>query len=73
MSKFVEANEKIAAAAVRGYRAIETGVVGSYRKIEEVAVTGFGKIVDKCVEKLFAKNGETVEQARERLAGKEEA
>ncbi len=58
MSKFVEANEKIAEAVVSGYKKIETG-----------AVEGFGKVTDKCVEALFAKKGESVEDAKKRLSG----
>ena len=58
MSKFVEANEKIAQGVVNGYKKIETGVV-----------EGFGKVTDKCVEILFAKDGESVEDAKKRLSG----
>lgn len=71
MSKFVEANEKIAEGVVKGYKKIEDGVVDGYKKIEEGAVSGFGKVVDKCVEVLFAKDGESVEDAKARLTGKE--
>ena len=67
MSKFVEANEKIAEGVVKGYKKIEDGVVGGYKKIENGAVEGFGKVVDKCVEVLFAKEGESVEDAKKRL------
>lgn len=56
MSKFVEANDKIAEKVVEGYKKIENGVI-----------EGFNKVTDKCVEKLFAKDGETVEEAKERL------
>ena len=38
-----------------------------HKKIEIGAVEGFGKVVDKCVEVLFAKEGETVEEAKKRL------
>lgn len=69
MSKFVEANEKIAEGVVKGYKKIEDGVVGSYKKIETGVVEGFGKVTDKCVEVLFAKEGESVEDAKERLSG----
>ena len=69
MSKFVEANEKIAEAVVEGYKKIENGVVEGYKKIEKGAVDGFNKVTDKCVEKLFAKEGETVEEAKKRLSG----
>lgn len=71
MSKFVEANEKIAEGVVKGYKKIEDGVVSGYKKIETGAVEGFGKVVDKCVEVLFTKEGETVEEAKARLNGKE--
>ena len=59
MSKFVKANEKIA----------ET-VVGCYKKIESGVVKGFDKIVDKCVEVLFTKEGESIEDAKKRLQAK---
>jgi len=72
MSKFVEANEKIAEAVVEGYKKIENGVVEGYKKIEKGAVDGFNKVTDKCVEKLFAKEGETVEEAKKRLSGEKE-
>lgn len=72
MSKFVEANEKIAEGVVKGYKKIENGVVDGYKKIEDGAVSGFGKVVDKCVEVLFVKDGETVEEAKARLQHKEE-
>ena len=69
MSKLVEANEKIAEAVVDGYKKIENGVVEGYKKIENGVVEGFGKVTDKCVEKLFAKEGETTEDAKKRLSG----
>ena len=43
-----------------------------YKKIETGAVKGFGKVVDKCVEVMFAKDGESVEDAKARLSGKED-
>lgn len=58
MSKIVEAKEKIAEAVVGGYKKIETGVV-----------EGFEKVTDKRVEKLFAKAGESVEDAKKHLSG----
>lgn len=72
MSKFVEANEKIAESVVKGYQKIEDGVVTGYKKIENGAVEGFEKVVDKCVEVLFARDGESVEDAKKRLNHKEE-
>lgn len=71
MSKFMEANEKIAEQVVSGYKKIEDGVVGGYKKLETGVVEGFEKVADKCVEMLFAKEGESVEAAKKRLSGKE--
>lgn len=68
MAKLADMNEKIEKAVVGGYKRIENGVVGGYKKIEEGAVGGFQKVSDKFVEKLFAKEGETVEEAKARLA-----
>lgn len=42
-------------------------VTNGYKKIENGAVDGFTKVTDKCVEVLFAKEGESVEEAKERL------
>lgn len=69
MSKFVEANEKIAEGVVKGYKKIEDDVVSGYKKIETGVVEGFGKVTDKCVEVLFTKDGESVEDAKKRLSG----
>lgn len=67
-SKLVKANEKIAEGAANGYKKIEEGVVGGYKKIEEGAVGGFNKIADKFVDNFLTKEGESVEEARVRLA-----
>ena len=58
MSKIAEANEKIAEKVIEGYKKIESGVV-----------EGFNKVSDKCVEVLFAKDGESVEDTKKRLSG----
>lgn len=69
MSKFVEANEKIAEQVVEGYKKIENGVVDGYKKLETGVVEGFGKVTDACVKTLFAREGESVEEAKARLSG----
>ena len=73
MAKFADVNEKIAETVVEGYKKIEDGVVGSYQKIEEEAVGGFHKIADKFVDTFLAKEGETVEEAKERIATEQKA
>ena len=68
-NKFIEANEKIAEVVVEGYKKIEDGVVKGYKAVEKGAVEGFCKVNDKMVETLFAKEGESVEDAKRRLSG----
>lgn len=70
-NKLVETNEKIAEAVAEGYKKIETGVVEGYRKIEKGAVDGFNKVNDKIIEKVFSKEGETVEETKKRLQGED--
>ena len=60
--------EKIEKAVVEGYKNIEEGVVGGYKKIEDTVVGGFNKMADGFVEKHLMKDGETVEEAKERIA-----
>lgn len=55
-SKLVKANKKI-----------ENAVVGSYKKIENAAVGGFNKISDKFVDNFLTKDGESVEDAKEKV------
>ena len=64
--------QKIEDAVVGGYKAIENGVVNGYKAIENGVVDGFGKVTDKCVEVLFAKEGESVEDAKKRLSGQKD-
>ena len=73
MSKLKETNEKIAEKVVEGYKKMETGVVDGYKKIETGVVDGFHKVSDKCIEVLFTKDGETVEDAKKRLSGEKES
>lgn len=72
-SKLVKANERIAEQVVGGYKKIEEGVVGGYKKIEEGTVEGFNKITDKFVDNFLTREGETVKEARERLAAEQKA
>ena len=62
---------KVGQAVTEGYKKIEEGVVGGYKKIETGVVEGFQKVSDKFVEKLFTRDGETVEEAKQRLSGQE--
>ena len=68
-SRLAKVNEKIAETVVEGYQKIEDGVVGGYKKIEEGVVGGFNRMTDRFVDSSVTKEGETVEQVRERIAG----
>lgn len=47
---------------------IEQGVVSNYKKIEDGVVGGFNKIADKFVDSFLTKEGESVEDAKARIA-----
>lgn len=72
-NKFVKANEEIAETVVSGYKKIEEGVVGGYKKIEEGVVSGFTKMTDKFVGSFLTRDGETVDDAKARLAEEQKA
>lgn len=55
-AKLVKANEKIA-----------EKVVGTFGKIESTVVGGYTKIEDAFVDRYLTKDGETIEEAKERL------
>lgn len=61
-SKLVQVNEKIA-----------EGVMGGYKKIEEGVVGGFTKMTDRFVDQFLAREGESVEDAKKRLAEEQAA
>ena len=52
---------------VAAYKAIEESVVGAYKAVEKGAVDAYRKVEDTMVDKLFRKEGETIEEAKERL------
>ncbi len=60
-SKLVQAGKKVSDVVVSGYKKVEDAVVGGYTKIE-----------DKFVDAYLTREGETVEEAKERLKNGEE-
>lgn len=52
---------------IAAYKAIEKGVVGAYKAVEKGAVDAYHKVEDAMVDKLFRKEGETIEEAKDRL------
>ena len=71
MAKIADMVEKMGEAVTEEYKKMEGGGVSGYKKIEDGVVDGFGKVSDKFVEKLFTKEGETVEDDKKRLSGEE--
>lgn len=67
-SKLLKFNKKIEDGVVGGYKRIENGVVGGYKRMEESVVGGFAKISDQFVDSFLTHEGETVQEAKERLA-----
>ena len=61
-SKLVQMNQKIEKTVVEGYKEIEDTVVG-----------GFNKLSDKFVDQFLTRDGETVEEARQRMADEQAA
>lgn len=70
MAKIADTTEKIAQKVTGGYKKIETGVVNGYKTIENGVADGFRRVTDRCVETLFAREGETAEEAKARLSGR---
>lgn len=68
MAKFADHMDKIARGVTGSYKKIEDGVVGGYKKIETGVVGGFNKISDKFVDTFLAREGESLEDAKARLA-----
>ena len=46
---------------------IEKVVVDSYKKVEDSVVGGYKKIEDKFVDTFLKKDGETIDEAKERI------
>lgn len=68
-----KANGQVAGAVAGAYQKIEDTVVGAYKKVETGAVDAYKKVEDACIDTLFAREGETTEEARRRLAGSDDA
>lgn len=73
MSDFKKVNEEIAESVAGGYQKIEDGVVGGYKKIESGVVGAFRNVEDAFVGGFLTREGETVEEAKARLAEEQAA
>ncbi len=59
--------QKVEDGVTDAYQSIESAVTGGYQKIEDGVVGAYRSIEDGFVEQFLKKDGETVEQAKERL------
>lgn len=57
---------------VAGYKAVEHGTVAGYKAIENAAVSGFTKVSDTFVGAFLTREGESVEDAKARLASEQQ-
>ena len=73
MADFKAVNEKIIDGITEGYEKIEEGVVTGYKKVEDTVVGGFNRMTDQFVGKFLTKDGETVEEAKARIAEEQKA
>ena len=64
--------QNIEKGVVTGYKAIENGVVSGYTAIQDGVVSGFTRVSDAFIMKFFARDGETLEQAKARMKAEEE-
>ena len=71
-SKIVEANEKIAEDVTTGFQKIQDGVVNGDKKIENGVVEGFTKIEDSFISRYLLREGESLDEAKERLKREEQ-
>ena len=62
MAKFADHMEKITGGVTEGYQKMEDGVVTGYKKIEDAFVNTF-----------LAKEGESAEEAKARIAAQQQA
>jgi len=69
-TKLAAAGEKIADSVTDGYKKIESGTVNGYKKIESCVVESYTKVEDRFIEQFLAHDGETLEDAKARLKGK---
>ena len=64
--------QKVEDGVVKGYKTIENGVVSGYTAVQDGVVEGFTRISDAFVKKFLMREGETLEEAKARIAREEE-
>ena len=71
MADLKKGTEEIAQAVTSGFQKIEDGVVGGYKKIESAVVGAYKGVEYKFVAHYLLHEGETVEDAKARLASEQ--
>ena len=59
--------EKIENGVKSGYHFIENGAVKGYKSIEKAFVNGFTEVNDAIIRKVFGREGETIDDTKNRL------
>ena len=67
LDRFVRSGEK----AIDAYKKIESGTVGAYKAVESGVVGAYRKVEDRFVDQFLTHEGETTDEAKARLKGKE--
>ena len=62
------AYKKVEDTVVGAYKKVEGTVVGTYKKVEGSVVGAYRKVEDAVVGKIFARPGESLEDAKKRLS-----
>lgn len=68
----MEDKKSVADTVKNGFEKIGNGVVSGYKTIENGVVEGFTRISDAFVKKFLMRDGETLEEAKARIAREEE-
>lgn len=63
----VSAYTAIEHGVVATYKTIEQGVVNAWNAVEKGAVEAYQRVEDAMVDKLFRREGETIQQTKDRL------
>lgn len=71
--KFADLNQKIAEKVVAAYKGTESAVVSGYQAVEKGAVSAWKRLEECCIRVFFVRTGESVEEARCRLNGRNSA
>lgn len=71
-SKLIQANKKLADNLTSGFEKMSKSVTGGFEKISDSVTKGYTSIEDAFVDRYLTRDGETVQEAKERLKRQED-